>query len=117
MVDKDYKDSILEFPMPAINNMQTPIWNTMGYVFGFDYLKKKLKVILDRKKPFFFLIHPADFLDKDDMDSNYSLALERMDKGNYKNKLDNLEDVLNLIISKGYKPKKLIEIANIERNK
>ena len=51
------------------------------------------------------------------MDSNYSLALERMDKGNYKNKLDNLEDVLNLIISKGYKPKKLIEIANIERNK
>ena len=117
MVSKETKDSILELPMPAINNMQTPVWNTMGYVFGFNYLKKKLKVILDRKKPFFFLIHPADFLDKEDMDSNYSLALERMDKENYTSKLNNLEDVLNLILSNGYKGKKLIEVANIERNK
>ena len=51
------------------------------------------------------------------MDPNYSLALERMDKENYKSKLNNLEDVLNLILSNGYKGKKLIELANIERNK
>ena len=116
IVNKEYKNSILEFPMPTINNMQVPIWNTMGYLFGFNYLKKKLKSIFDKEKPFFFLIHPADFLDKNDLDSSYSLALERMDKENYDSKLNNLSDVFSLILSHGYKGKKLIDIANMQRN-
>ncbi len=117
MVDKNSPKTILEIPVPVINNMQTPIWNTVGFFFGFDYLKKKLKIILKREKPFYFLIHPADFLDKNDTDPNYLVSLERMNSENYQNKLNKLEDILKLIISYGYTGKKLIDLARYEKNK
>ena len=106
------KESILEMPMPLINNFNPPIWHTAGYVFGWNYLKKKLKKILDKDKPFFYLIHPADFLDQNDLDNKYSLALERMDKS-YQNKIQNLENILEFIVSNGYKGVKLIDIAKL----
>ena len=116
-VKKDEKqESILEMPMPTISNFQCPIWHTMGYAFGFKYLKKKLEFILKKNKPFFYLIHPADFLDETDMSSNYSLALERMDKINYQDKINILEDVIKFIISNGYEGKKLIDIAKFYKN-
>ena len=104
------KKSILEIPMPLINNLYPPIWHTAGYVFGWKYVKNQLKKILDRNRPFFYLIHPADFLDQNDLDNKYTLALERMDKS-YKNKIENLENMLNFIIEQGYKGVKLIDIA------
>jgi hypothetical protein len=39
-----------------------------------------------------------------------------MDKENYDSKLNNLSDVFSLILSHGYKGKKLIDIANMQRN-
>ena len=110
-VSKDHKESILEFPMPTISKFQPPIWHTAGYMFGWEYLKKKLKVVLDREKPFFYLIHPADFLDEKDLDSRYSLALERMNKIDYKEKINNLENILQYIITNGYKGVRLVDIA------
>tara|TARA_B110001452_G_scaffold264830_1_gene268507 strand:- start:1777 stop:2721 length:945 start_codon:yes stop_codon:yes gene_type:complete len=115
-VSVNEKESILEMPMPLINNLTPPIWHTAGYVFGWDYLKKKLKKILERNKPFFYLIHPADFLDQNDLDKKYTLALERMDKS-YKEKIENLENMLEFILSDGYKGVKLIDIAKLHRNK
>ena len=109
-------ESILEMPMPLINNLNPPIWHTAGYVFGWDYMQKKLQKILNRNKPFFYLIHPADFLDQNDLDNNYTLALERMDKS-YENKIKNLENMLHFIKSHGYKGAKLIDIAELYWNK
>ncbi len=117
MVNKDNKNSILEIPVPVISNFQTPIWNTVGFFFGFEYLKKKLKIILNREKPFYFLIHPADFLDKDDTNPNYLVSLERMNSENFQSKLNKLEDIFKLIISYGYKGKKLIDLAKDEKSK
>ena len=114
-VSKDYQNSILEIPMPSINKFKPPIWHTAGYMFGWKYLKKNLKKILDKKKPFFYLIHPADFLDEKDLDKRYSLALERMNKIDYQEKIDNLENILQFIISDGYKGVKLIDIARSYR--
>ena len=111
-VSNTEKESILEMPMPLINNFNPPIWHTAGYVFGWNYLKKKLKKILDKNKPFFYLIHPADFLDQNDLDNKYSLALERMDKS-YTHKIENLENMLEYIISHDYKGAKLIDIAKL----
>ena len=111
-VSNTEKESILEMPMPLINNFNPPIWHTAGYVFGWNYLKKKLKKILNKNKPFFYLIHPADFLDQNDLDNKYSLALERMDKS-YKHKIENLENMLEYIISHDYKGAKLIDIAKL----
>ena len=111
-VSNTEKESILEMPMPLINNFNPPIWHTAGYVFGWNYLKKKLKKILNKNKPIFYLIHPADFLDQNDLDNKYSLALERMDKS-YKHKIENLENMLDYIISHDYKGAKLIDIAKL----
>ena len=111
-VSNTTKESILEMPMPLINNFNPPIWHTAGYVFGWRYLKRKLKKILDRNKPFFYLIHPADFLDQNDLNSKYSLALERMDKS-YSQKIENLENMLEYIVKHDYKGAKLIDIAKL----
>ena len=111
-VSNNEEKSILEMPMPVINNLNPPIWHTAGYVFGWEYVKKKLKKILEKNKPFFYLIHPADFLDQKDLDGRYTLALERMDKS-YESKIENLENMLNFIIAQGYKGSKLIDIAKL----
>ena len=57
------------------------------------------------------MIHPADFLDEKDLDSRYSLALERMNKIDYKEKINNLENILQYIITNGYKGVRLVDIA------
>jgi len=82
---------------------------------GFDLFGKAIIKILDNEKPFFYLIHPADFLDKKDLDSRYTLALERMNKFDYDEKINNLEDVLAYITSNNYKGVKLIDIAKSYR--
>ena len=110
-VSYDFKNSILEMPMPTINLFKPPIWHTAGYMFGWKFLKNNLKKILEKKKPFFYLIHPADFLDEKDLDKRYSLALERMNKISYKEKIENLENILQFITSDGYKGVKLLDIA------
>ena len=106
------KEIILEMPMPLINNFNPPVWHTAGYVFGWNYLKRKLQKILDKNKPFFYLIHPADFLDHNDLDNKYTQALARMDKS-YKNKIENLENMLEFITSNGYEGVKVIDIAKL----
>ena len=111
-VSSNEKKSILEMPMPVINNLNPPIWHTTGYIFGWNYLKNNIKKILDKNKPFFYLIHPADFLDQNDLDKKYTIALERMNE-NYKNKIENLENMLEFIVSHGYKGVKLIDIAKL----
>mgnify|MGYP001189345813 CR=1 FL=1 len=116
IVSNNEKESILEMPMPLINYLNPPIWHTAGYVFGWEYIKKKLKKILERNKPFFYLIHPADFLDQNDLNKNYTLALERMDKS-YESKISNLENMFHFITSHGYQGVKLIDIAKLYQKK
>lgn len=111
IVPKKDENSILEIPMPTTNMLSPPIWHTVGFILGWQYLKKKISQILYKKKPFFYLIHPADILDNKDLDSRYNLALERMDGTNYKIKMKNLENILELITSEGFEGKKLIDIA------
>ena len=63
-------------------------------MFGWKSLKNNLKKILEKKKPFFYLIHPADFLDEKDLVKRYSLALERMNNISYNEKIENLENMI-----------------------
>ena len=57
------------------------------------------------------MIHPADILDNNDLDSRFLNALERMGSITFKKKIEYLEMVLDLIISNGYKCIKLIDLA------
>ena len=33
------KKKILEIPMPSVSRFNVPIWHTIGFMFGFDFLK------------------------------------------------------------------------------
>ena len=102
-----------QFSLPLLSNFKPPIWHTAGYVFGWNYIKRNLQKLFEKHNTFFYLIHPADFLDQNDLDKKYSQALERMDKFNYQTKIENLENILQFIKSNGYEGTKLINIANL----
>ena len=53
----------------------------------------------------------TSFLDESDMNNKYNLALERMKKIDYKKKIYHLQNMLEHIVSSGYKGVKLLEIA------
>jgi len=108
---KKKSNTILEIPMPTIDRFHPPVWHTIGYIFGWKYLKKNLLKVLENQKPFFYLIHPADILDINDQDSRFTHALERMKDINYKTKISNLEMILEMILSKGYKGVKLMDLT------
>ena len=42
------KNKILEIPMPSISKFDLPIWHTIGFIFGFDYLVSKVKKYLEK---------------------------------------------------------------------
>ena len=112
-VSKFDNQSLLEIPMPLLNIFNPPIWHTAGYVFGWEYIKKNLKKLFDTYDNFFYLIHPADFLDQSDLNNKYNLALERMDKTDFSTKIKYLENVIGFIKDNGYQGVKLIDIANL----
>ena len=111
VLKKKKPDTILEIPMPTINRFSPPVWHTVGYIFGWKYLKKNLLKILKKNKPFFYLIHPADILDGDDQDLRFTHALERMNNIDHEIKISNLEMIIELILSNGYNGVKVIDLA------
>ena len=104
--------SILEFTMPTLNRFDVPIWHTVGYVFGWKYLEKKLKKFMKKQLPFFYLIHPADFLGKEDLDTRFSHSLYRMDLS-YEEKISFLEKIFDLISQHNFSGKKIKEISSL----
>ena len=106
------KNSILEFPMPTLSNLNTPIWHTMGFFFGMNYLKKMLKKFLEKKQNFFYLMHPADFLDKSDLNFSNKHSLERLDKFNINEKIKYIEEIFEIITDKGFVGEKIKNIAS-----
>ena len=47
--------------MPSKNTFNVPLWHTIGFMFGFKYLKKEILNYLDTNNFFNYVIHPADF--------------------------------------------------------
>ena len=61
----------------------------------------------------FLLNTSCRFLDQNDLNKKYTLALERMDKTNYQTKIEYLENIIQFIKSNNYQGAKLIDIANL----
>jgi peptidoglycan/xylan/chitin deacetylase (PgdA/CDA1 family) len=92
------KGKILEIPMSSISKFDLPIWHTIGFIFGLDYLVSKVKKYLE-KNPFLnYVIHPADFLVKSDLDKRYVNSLNRINNNQIKDKLLNFEKILEIAI-------------------
>ena len=92
------KNKILEIPMPSISKFDLPIWHTVGSIFGFDYLASKVKKYLETNTFLNYVIHPADFLIKRDLDKRYISPLNRINNNQIKHKLLNFEKILEITI-------------------
>ena len=101
-INKNSKKKILEIPMPSNNNFKVPLWHTIGFMFGFNYLKKQILNYLDTNNFFNYVIHPADFLIKNDLDVRYNNSLPRLNNNEKKFKISNLESIISIAKSKNY---------------
>ena len=84
--------------MPSISKFDLPIWHTIGFIFGFDYLFSKVEKYLEKSTFLNYVIHPADFLIKRDLDKRYINSLNRINNNQIKEKLLNFEKILEIAI-------------------
>lgn len=97
-------------PLPTTSRFQPALWHTIGFIFGWDYLKKKTKKLLQTHPGFYYLIHPGDFMGTEDLHPSYQHSLERMEIP-LSQKLEHLEESFRLM-SESPRPKStMLELA------
>jgi len=94
--NKKSNKKVLEIPMPSVSRFNVPIWHTIGFVFGFDFLKKQIIKYMNKNNFLNYVIHPADILIKKDLDNRYTNSLARLDDDDLSKKINNLENILKL---------------------
>ena len=57
-------------------------------------------------------MHPADFLDKNDLNPNLHHSLERLNNSDINQKIKSIHDIFELIIDNGFQGEKINNIAN-----
>lgn len=93
-------DRILSLPLPTTSRISLPLWHTIGFILGFRNHSKKLSKLLSKKDSFYYLIHPADFTDANELTNQYPHTLERIN-WDIHTKLHFLEDCLAMLASSG----------------
>lgn len=91
---------LLILPLPTLSRFSAPCWHTSGFVLGWDRLKKRLSRLLQTRRGFYYLMHPADFSDTRDFEGKYKHILERADVP-LSEKLRRAEEVFALIKGSG----------------
>tara|TARA_B100000902_G_C27227889_1_gene873189 strand:- start:915 stop:1364 length:450 start_codon:yes stop_codon:yes gene_type:complete len=107
--------NLIILPQPT-NQLRFACWHTIGYMFGWDFHYKLLQECLDNSEFFYYLIHPGDFLIKEDLDSERKTFLDRIDYSlDYK--MDKLDKALRLIKRSGRELVSMEELASISKKK
>lgn len=108
---KDYKDflfaprtpymhkNICVMPMPT-NQFRIGCWHTTAFMFGWQAHQKLLQDCLNELDIFYYLVHPADLIDRNDLDPNRSIHLERLNQP-LARKQQYLEQALTIIKNSG----------------
>ncbi|MDB0060479.1 polysaccharide deacetylase family protein [bacterium] len=91
------KNKLLEIPMPSSSKFQIPIWHTIGFMFGFEFLKKQILNHMNTNNFLNYVIHPADILINRDLDKRYTNSLPRLDNNQLSSKIYNLERILEIV--------------------
>tara|TARA_B110000483_G_scaffold230057_1_gene294788 strand:+ start:1248 stop:2195 length:948 start_codon:yes stop_codon:yes gene_type:complete len=90
------KKKILEIPMPSSSKFNIPIWHTIGFMFGFNFLIKQISNYMSTNNFLNYVIHPADILINRDLDKRYVNSLPRLNNNQLNNKITNLERILGI---------------------
>lgn len=107
-------ETILIMPMPTTARWRPAIWHTVGFVFGRKYLMAELRRLVDRGVSFYYLMHPADFIDPREVPSGFSHGFERLDVP-LPEKLDRVEEVFEFLRASGYRSMTVAELAERHR--
>lgn len=105
------KGRLLSLPLPAANRLSPAIWHTIGFIFGWDYVKKAVKKLGSSKDGYYYLIHPADFLGEKDLNKEFLISLERM-QVSLDEKIKALDQIFFLLKQTGRPIKTLKEVAS-----
>ena len=92
--------SLLVLPLPTVSRFAPAIWHTVGFIFGWDRLRAGLDRLLQDHPGFYYLIHPADFLGPNDLDTRYNHNLARMGVP-LDEKLARLSEMFSIIAASG----------------
>ncbi len=101
---------LLILPLPSSGRFSSAIWHTVGFMFGWDFVREAVIKLGEEQEGFYYLIHPADFLGKNDMNEKYNMSLARMDVP-LKEKLKYLDEVFCLLKETKRPVKTMKEVA------
>jgi hypothetical protein len=102
-------ERICVLPLPT-NRYRIACWHTLHFVLGWTLHKKLLKSCLEQVDAFYYLMHPADLLDRSDLDPARKIHWERLDVSLEK-KRNYLEQSIELILESGRKIVTMQELA------
>jgi hypothetical protein len=111
---KDSKN-ILEMPLPTLSRTKPCIWHTMLFVLNKNYIINQITQLLLSHQSFYYVMHPADFLDVRDLDKRFSLNLERINIG-LKFKLDLIDEIFQLFALSGRRMVTMRQLALHTKN-
>jgi len=111
VVSKDH-ESIMVLPVPAFNRFSLSFWHTLGFIIGWDRTHKFLKRLVDRKRAFYYLCHPLDLAEQEDLSGlQLSFFMERM-AVELPEKLSAFNSSMDLLQASGRKIGTMSELAD-----
>jgi peptidoglycan/xylan/chitin deacetylase (PgdA/CDA1 family) len=107
--------ALLILPMPTKNRFYPPCWHTLGYVFGWNFLKKYIASLLDKHDTLYYLMHPADFVSMEDLARcGFDLKQLHFERMNIPiaEKLHHIRDIFSLFRSYNVTFSRMIDVAS-----
>jgi len=73
----DNPNKITILPLPALNRSMA-LWHTLFFIFGESKTKNKISDYLNKCEYFYYLLHPADLIDQNDLEKDRLYTIERI---------------------------------------
>ncbi|MBI2552378.1 polysaccharide deacetylase family protein [Candidatus Uhrbacteria bacterium] len=103
------KQGVTVLPLPT-NRFRVACWHTLGFMIGWKRHLQLLKSCLREIDAFYYLIHPADLMDRRDLDPGRKVPLERLGTP-LEEKIHHLERAIENILQSGRKIITMSELA------
>lgn len=103
------RNGVTVLPMP-IARMRIACWHTLGFTLGWKLQERILRSGLQDVNAFYYLIHPADLMNKRDLDPTRKAPLERLGTP-LEEKIARLEQAIETILASGRKIVTVEELA------
>jgi|688.fasta_scaffold433258_2 hypothetical protein len=108
-------ERILELPIPTINRFTVPIWHTIGFIFGKKFLIEQVLKLLNSHECFYYVMHPADFLDSKDLKGTTN-SLARI-KIQTQYKLELIDSIFKTFLNSGRKVVTMKKLADYHKKR